>query len=50
MCNRALPSLFWPLLDALDYWVMQARLWMIDALSPETAANRKRGVISIPRA
>jgi len=36
----------WRLLDAVDYWVMQARLWRVDALygpEPETEANRKRG-------
>jgi hypothetical protein len=30
---------FWRLLDVLDYWVMQTRLWVVDVLhgpEPET--------------
>jgi hypothetical protein len=36
----------WRVLDALDYWVMQTRLWRVDALygpEPETEADRQRG-------
>ena len=36
----------WRVLDAVDYWVMQARLWRVDALygpEPETEADRQRG-------
>jgi hypothetical protein len=35
----------WRVLDAVDYWVMQARLWRVDALygpEPETEADRQR--------
>jgi hypothetical protein len=37
---------FWRVFDALDYWVMQVRLWQVDALygpEPETEADRQRG-------
>jgi hypothetical protein len=40
-----LARIFWRLLDALDYRVMQARLWVFDALhgpEPETEADRQR--------
>ena len=43
--SRALARIFWRVLDALDYRVMQARLWLIDALygpEPETGADRQR--------
>jgi hypothetical protein len=36
----------WRVLDAVDYWVMHARPWRVDALygpEPETEANRQRG-------
>jgi hypothetical protein len=36
----------WRVLDAVEYWVMQARLWRVDALygpEPETEADRQRG-------
>jgi hypothetical protein len=36
----------WRALDAIDYRVMQARLWGVDALygpEPETEADRQRG-------
>jgi hypothetical protein len=35
----------WRVLDAVDYWVMQARLWRVDAVcgpEPEIEANRQR--------
>jgi hypothetical protein len=35
----------WRVLDAVDYGVMQARLWRVDALygpEPETDADRRR--------
>jgi hypothetical protein len=28
----ALARLFWRFLDALDYWLMQTRLWIVDAV------------------
>jgi hypothetical protein len=34
--------LFWRTLDALDYWLTQARLWLVDAVcgpEPETDAD-----------
>jgi hypothetical protein len=46
MRDGASARLFWRALDALDYWVMQARLWMLDTLhgpEPETEADRQRG-------
>jgi hypothetical protein len=36
----------WRALDAIDYRMMQARLWVVDALhgpEPETEADRQRG-------
>jgi hypothetical protein len=39
-------ALFWRALDAFDYWVRQARLWMLDTLhgpEQETEADRQRG-------
>jgi hypothetical protein len=35
----------WRVLDRLDYWLTQARLWLADAVcgpEPETAADRQR--------
>ena len=35
----------WRVLDAVDYWVMHARLWRVDALygpEPETEADQRR--------
>jgi hypothetical protein len=29
---RALPPLFWRVLDRLDYWLTQARLWLAHAV------------------
>ena len=29
---RALPPLFWRVLDRLDCWLTQARLWLADAV------------------
>ena len=31
MADRPLARLFWPVLDRLHYWLMQARLWMVGA-------------------
>lgn len=42
----ALARTFWRVVDAIDYRVMQARLWGIDALyglRPETEAGPQRG-------
>ena len=30
--NRSLARLFWHVLDRLDYWLTQARLWLADAV------------------
>ena len=36
MADRPLARLFWRVLDALDYWATQARLWALDLIcSPE---------------
>jgi hypothetical protein len=35
---------FWRVLDELDYWIIQARLWVVDAVcgpEPEPAARRR---------
>ena len=32
MADRPLPRLLWRALDRLDYWLMQARLWIVDAV------------------
>jgi hypothetical protein len=31
MTNEPLARLFWHALDRLDYWLMQARLWIVGA-------------------
>ena len=46
MRDGALARTFWRAFDAIDYRVMQARLWMLDTLrgpEPETEADRQRG-------
>jgi hypothetical protein len=30
MVDRPMAWLFWRILDALDYWLTQARLWVVD--------------------
>jgi hypothetical protein len=43
--NGSLARLFWRVLDALDYWEMQAKQSMVDAVygpEPETEADRRR--------
>jgi hypothetical protein len=41
--NGSLARLFWRILDALDYWLTQAMLWFVDAVSePEPKADRQR--------
>ena len=45
MADRPLAHVFWYALDAVDYWLMQARLGIVDAVcgpEPETAADRHR--------
>ena len=32
MANGPLAGLFWRALDRLDCWLMQARLWIVDAV------------------
>jgi hypothetical protein len=32
MDDRAIARLFWRALDRLDYWLTQARLWLVDAV------------------
>jgi hypothetical protein len=44
------PQLFWRVLDALDFWLTQARLWVADAVcgpDPDTPADRAR--LLLPR-
>jgi hypothetical protein len=46
ICDGGLAQRLWRVLDAVDYWVMQARLWRADALygpEPETEADLQRG-------
>jgi hypothetical protein len=43
LTDRRLARLYCGLLDALDYWLTQAQLWLADAVSgPDTAADRQR--------
>jgi hypothetical protein len=36
MADKPLVPLFWRVLDAVDYWVTQAKLWVADtACGPE---------------
>ena len=45
MTDGLLPRLFWRALDRVDYWLMLARLRILDALAgplPETPANQHR--------
>jgi hypothetical protein len=32
MVNEPVVRLFWRALDGLDYWVMQATLWLVQAV------------------
>jgi hypothetical protein len=32
MADGPFVHLFWRILDRLDYWIMQARLWTVDAV------------------
>ena len=32
MAERLRMGLFWRILDALDYWLTQARLWVVDVV------------------
>jgi hypothetical protein len=32
LTDRRMARLYWCLLDRLDYWMTQARLWTVDAL------------------
>jgi hypothetical protein len=39
LANGSLARLFWRALDAFDYWLTQARLWLADAVcAPELPA------------
>ena len=45
MANGSLARLFWRALDALDYWLTQAQLWLADAVcrpEPEIGADQCR--------
>jgi hypothetical protein len=45
LTDRRLVRLYWRLLDTLDYWVTQARLWLADVVcgpEPETGADQWR--------
>jgi hypothetical protein len=33
MTDALLTRFFWRTLDRLDYWIMRARLWVVDAAS-----------------
>jgi hypothetical protein len=60
MANGFLMRHLWRVLDALDYWLTQARLWTVDALCttlPLTgritmmgliASNRKKLTVGVP--
>ena len=39
LATGSLARLFWLVLDALDYWLMQARLWLADAVCGPGAAR-----------
>jgi hypothetical protein len=42
LANGSLARFFWRVRDALDHWLVQARLWTVDAVwrpEPETAAD-----------
>ena len=50
---QALSQIFWRGLEALDYWVMQVRLSVVDAVygpEPETEGDRQRGCDQDPLA
>jgi len=54
MVARPMAWLFWRILDALDYWLTQARLWVVD-VRPEAGdggqsamAARFRGACANP--
>jgi hypothetical protein len=32
MADGPFARLFWRMFDGLDYWIMQARLWAVDAV------------------
>jgi hypothetical protein len=32
MADRLRMGFFWRILDALDYWLTQARLWVVDVV------------------
>jgi len=45
MADKPLVLFFWRVLDRLDYWLTQARLWVAGAVcdpEPEMAADRQR--------
>jgi hypothetical protein len=45
MADGPLARLFWRVVDAFDYWLMQARLGIVDAVcgpEPETVADQMR--------
>jgi hypothetical protein len=51
--HQALSRIFWCVLEALDYWVMQVRLSVVDAVygpEPETEGDRQRGCDQDPLA
>jgi hypothetical protein len=44
MANGPLALLFWCAVDWLDYWITQARFWVVDAVcgpEPETEADQQ---------
>ena len=45
MADSPLVRFFWRAFDRLDYWLTQARLWLVDVVCGpelETAADRQR--------
>ena len=43
LTDRRLARLFWRTLDALDYWLTQAQLWLVDVVcgpEPETGGDQ----------
>jgi hypothetical protein len=44
LADELLARLFWRVVDALDYWLTQAQLWLADAVSePEPDRPRAPG-------
>jgi hypothetical protein len=49
MPDGPLACFFWRSADAVDYWIIQLRLWILDAIcgpEPPTAVDQERGGIA----